>query len=205
MFTDHQPLVKSLHKQSDPWSTRQQRHLSYISEHSTDIRHIAGKHNIIADYLSRYPISDTCNQVSMGLDLQALAAAQSTCQDTCQLGPRYQGQLTRMAEPIPPSGQSSSCSLTTLSSSSSTDRRAETDRKVITTRIAVAHHFRCRLRRRESCILGATSSQPTLPLHELPPARLMIHRQTSAHERRKGTLSVQSRSGILADFCPRQH
>ena len=82
MFTDHQPLVKSLHKQSDPRSTRQQRHLSYISEHSTDIRHIAGKHNIIADYLSRSPISDTCNQVSMGLDLQALAAAQSTCQDT---------------------------------------------------------------------------------------------------------------------------
>ena len=126
-------------------------------------------------------------------------------QSNCQLGPRYEGQLTRMAEPIPPSGQSSSYSLTTLSSSSSTDRRAEKDRKVITTRIAVAHHFRCRLRRRESCILGATSSQPTLPLHELPPARLVIHRQTSAHERRKGTLSVQSRSGILADFCPRQH
>ena len=115
------------------------------------------------------------------------------------------GQLSRMAEPIPPSGQSSSYSLTTLSSSSSTDRRAETDRMVITTRIDVAHHFICRLRRRESCILGATSSQPTLPLHELPLARLVIHRQTSNHERRKGTLSVQSRSGILADFCPRQH
>ena len=85
-------------------------------------------------------------------------------------------KLTRMAEPIPPSGQSSSYSLTTLSSSSSTDRRAETDRMFITTRIAVAHHFSCRLRRRESCILGATSSQPTLPLHELPPARLVIHR-----------------------------
>ena len=124
---------------------------------------------------------------------------------SCQLGPRYEGQLTRMAEPIPPSGKSSSYSLTTLSSSSSTDRRAKTDRMVITTRIAVAHHFICCLRRRESCILGATSSQPTLPLHELPPARLVIHRQTSNHERRKGTLSVQSRSGILADFCPRQH
>ena len=122
--------------------------------------------------------------------------------DGCQLGPRYEGQLTRMAEPIPPFGQSSSYSLTTLSSSSSTDRRAETDRKVITTRIAVAHHFRCCLRRRESCILGATSRQPTLPLHELPPARLVIHRQTSAHERRKGTLSVQSRSGILAVSAP---
>ena len=35
-------------------------------------------------------------------------------------------------------------------------------------------------------MLGAPSSQPTVPLHELPPARLVIHRQTSAHEQRKG-------------------
>ena len=35
----------------------------------------------------------------------------------CQLGPRYEGQLTRMAEPIPPSGQSTSYTLTTSSSS----------------------------------------------------------------------------------------
>ena len=65
--------------------------------------------------------------------------------------------------------------------------------------------FLCRLRQMKCCMLGAPSSQPTVPLHELPPARLVIHRQTSAHERRKGTLSVQSRSGILADFCPRHH
>ena len=145
-----------------------------------------------------------CIRESLFLTI-ATCAFQDMSASNCQLGPRYEGQLTRMAEPIPPYGQSSSYSLTTLSSSSSTDRRAETDRKVITTQIAVAHHFRCRLRRRESCILGATSSQPTLPLHELPPARLVIHRQTSAHERRKGTLSVQPRSGISADFCPRQH
>ena len=104
----------------------------------------------------------------------------NTFNSNCQLGPRYEGQLTLMAEPIPPSGQSSSYSRTTLSSSSSTDRRAETDRKVITTRIAVAHYFIGRLRRRVPNILGATSSQPTLPLHELPPARLVIHRQTSS-------------------------
>ena len=41
--------------------------------------------------------------------------------------------------------------------------------------------------------------------HELPPTRLVIHRQTSAHERRKWTRSVQSRSGILAYLCTRQH
>ena len=54
-------------------------------------------------------------------------------------------------------------------------------------------------------MLGAPSSQPTVPLHELPPARLVIHRQTSAHERRKGTLSVRWRSDILAHLCTRQH
>ena len=103
------------------------------------------------------------------------------------------------------SGQTSSYSLTTLSSPSSTDRRAETDRKFERRGRWIAHHFRCRLRRRESCILGATFSQPTLPLHELPPARLVIHRQTSAHERRKETRNVQSRSGMLAHLCTRQH
>ena len=49
------------------------------------------------------------------------------------------------------------------------------------------------------------SSQPTVPLHELLPARLVIRRQTSAHERRKWTRSVQSRSGILVYLCTRQH
>ena len=42
----------------------------------------------------------------------------------------------------------------------------------------------CHLRQSECCMLGAPSSQPTVPLHELPPARLLIHRQTSAHEQR---------------------
>ena len=112
---------------------------------------------------------------------------------------RPEGQ--RMAEPIPPSAQSSSYSLTTLSSYVSTDRRAVTDMNGETRTLRCAP-FLCRLRRRECCMLGAPSSQPTVTLHELPPARLVIHRQTSAHERRKWTRSVQSRSGILAYLCP---
>ena len=54
-------------------------------------------------------------------------------------------------------------------------------------------------------MLGDPSSQLTVPLHELHLARLVIHRQTSAHERRKWTRNVQSRSGILAYLCTRQH
>ena len=75
---------------------------------------------------------------------------------------------------------------------------------MVPTRTLVAHHF-WPFEAKGCCMLGAPSSQPTVPLHELPSARLVIHRQTSAHERRKWTRSVQSRSGILAYLCTRQH
>ncbi|RUS81700.1 hypothetical protein EGW08_010562 [Elysia chlorotica] len=52
-YTDHKPLVGAMSKLSDPWSARQQRQLFYISEFSTDIRHISGKTNVVADCLSR--------------------------------------------------------------------------------------------------------------------------------------------------------
>ena len=81
-----------------------------------------------------------------------------------------------------------------------TDGHAVTDMNGKTRTLRCAP-FLCRLRQRECCMLGARSSQPTVPLHELPPARLVIHRQTSAHERR----SAQSRSSILAYLCTRQH
>ena len=54
-------------------------------------------------------------------------------------------------------------------------------------------------------MLGATSSQLTVPLHELPPARLVLHRQTSAQNGVRGRGKVQTRSGILAHLCTRQH
>ena len=52
------------------------------------------------------------------------------CNNYCHTSafPRYEGQLmSDGAEPIPPSAQSSSYSLTTLSSHVSTDRREVTD------------------------------------------------------------------------------
>ena len=101
--------------------------------------------------------------------------------------------------------ESSSYSLTTISSHVSTDRRAVTDMNGLHRRGRWLRTIFGRLRRRECCMLEAPSSQPTVPLHELPPARLLIHRQTSAHERRKWTRSVQSRSGIFAYLCTRQH
>ena len=40
-----------------PWSARQQRQLSYISEFTSDIRHATGSANVVADNLSRPPLS----------------------------------------------------------------------------------------------------------------------------------------------------
>ncbi len=53
IFTDHKPLVGTLHRRSDPTSARQQRHLSFIAEFAPSIRHITGESNIVADTLSR--------------------------------------------------------------------------------------------------------------------------------------------------------
>ena len=55
-YTNHKPLTFSMAKLSDSWSSRQQRHLAYISEFTTNIRHIQGKNNQVADALSRAAI-----------------------------------------------------------------------------------------------------------------------------------------------------
>ncbi len=51
-FTDHKPLTFDLSKNTDKWSARQHRHLNYICELTTDIQHISGKDNPVAEALS---------------------------------------------------------------------------------------------------------------------------------------------------------
>ena len=54
LYTDHQSLIPSLSKISDPQTARQTYQLSCISEYrQTDIRYVQGKANLVADALSR--------------------------------------------------------------------------------------------------------------------------------------------------------
>lgn len=54
IYTDHKPLTYALHKtSSDSETPRRSRQLLFISEFSTDIRHISGTDNTVADALSR--------------------------------------------------------------------------------------------------------------------------------------------------------
>ncbi|GBN41252.1 Retrovirus-related Pol polyprotein from transposon 17.6, partial [Araneus ventricosus] len=56
IYTDHKPLIFAFKQKPEKCSPRQLRHLDYISQFSTDIRHVNGKDNIIADTLSRIEI-----------------------------------------------------------------------------------------------------------------------------------------------------
>lgn len=83
-YTDHKPLTFAFTKVSSPWSARQQRHLSAISEFTTDVRHVAGKRNCVADTLSRAEV----NVVHFPLDMDYIAFAKA------QLDPEVQAYRT---------------------------------------------------------------------------------------------------------------
>lgn len=54
IFTDHKPLTFAFSKKTDStMSPRQIRQLSYLAQFSTNIQHISGKSNVVADALSR--------------------------------------------------------------------------------------------------------------------------------------------------------
>ena len=76
VITDHKPLTYSLSTSSDKYTPRQIRHLDYISQFTTDIRHIAGSSNPVADALSRNAVNAVHSAQPTQVDLQMLAQAQ---------------------------------------------------------------------------------------------------------------------------------
>ncbi|KAL1448593.1 hypothetical protein WDU94_009822 [Cyamophila willieti] len=53
IYTDHKPITFAFQQKPEKCSPRQFRHLDYISQFTTDIRHVPGDQNIVADALSR--------------------------------------------------------------------------------------------------------------------------------------------------------
>nr|VZI14759.1 unnamed protein product [Spirometra erinaceieuropaei] len=74
VFTDHKPLTFALRSHSDKYNPREIAHLDYISQLTTDVRHIDGTKNEVADMLSRPSLSSL--QLLHGIDLCAMAAEQ---------------------------------------------------------------------------------------------------------------------------------
>jgi len=90
IWTDHKPLTFALHRVSDAWSARVQRNLAYIAEFTSDLRHVPGQSNVVADSLSRPPaeaaqppaVGAVVPPASTGpLSWEDIAAGQSTCEE----------------------------------------------------------------------------------------------------------------------------
>lgn len=76
IFTDHKPITfafSKLCKTNNKESPRRIRQLLYISEFTTDIRHISGQDNIVADVLSRI---DSIECTSSVINYEKLASEQ---------------------------------------------------------------------------------------------------------------------------------
>jgi cleavage and polyadenylation specificity factor subunit 1 len=54
IFTDHKPIIYAFQQKRDKCSPRQFNHLDFVSQFTTNIRHISGQDNIVADAPSRF-------------------------------------------------------------------------------------------------------------------------------------------------------
>nr|VZI00481.1 unnamed protein product [Spirometra erinaceieuropaei] len=81
VFTDHKPLTFALSSHTDKLNPREIRQLDYISQFTSDIRHINGSRNEVADALSRPSIAHL--QLSPGIDLDEMAAEQRRVGPPC--------------------------------------------------------------------------------------------------------------------------
>lgn len=85
IFTDHKPLTYALSAVTDRHTPRASRHLDYISQFTTDIRHIKGADNCAADALSRMEVNAASTGTHPVIDFTAMAAAQSDDPDLRRL------------------------------------------------------------------------------------------------------------------------
>lgn len=70
IFTDHKPLIFAFQQKDQKGSPRQINQLYFISQFTTDVEHISGQENLVADALSRI------EAVSSPVDIKTLAASQ---------------------------------------------------------------------------------------------------------------------------------
>ena len=79
VYTDHKPITFAFRQKPEKCTPRQFRYLDLIGQYTTDIRHVNGKDNEVADALSRI------EEISTSLNYEELARSQSTDRELKQL------------------------------------------------------------------------------------------------------------------------
>lgn len=93
IYTDHKPLIYAFQQRREKLPPAQLNQLGFISQFSTDIVHIKGDDNIVADAMSRIEV------ITLTDDYAALAEAQSVDNELVQL--QNDSSLTIVPIPIP--------------------------------------------------------------------------------------------------------
>ncbi|KAJ8722994.1 hypothetical protein PYW07_004174 [Mythimna separata] len=109
IFTDHKPLTfafSKLCKNNKKETQRRIRQLLFISEFTTDIRHVSGQDNIVADALSRLE-SIECTSNVVDYDKLALEQSNDRVLKTLLNNPKY--QIKKIS--IPNTNQSIHCEI----------------------------------------------------------------------------------------------
>ena len=110
LFTDHKPLTYALKSKPDRHSPREIRHLDFVSQFTSDIRHVSGKDNIPADALSRIHI-DSLSLDDTVIDFDIIAHAQEEDEEIANLSDDDSLKLRRV--PIPFSDKTILCDMST--------------------------------------------------------------------------------------------
>jgi cleavage and polyadenylation specificity factor subunit 1 len=110
IWTDHKPLTFSFATNSNRYSPRQARQLDFISQFTTDIRHVKGSNNPVADALSRIDINTL--QKTNGIDFTAMATAQQTDPELAQIR-QSSSSLNLTPIPLPHGHHSLICDMST--------------------------------------------------------------------------------------------
>ena len=111
VFTDHKPLCHSFNASANRYSPREIRHLDFISQFTTDIRHIRGTENTVADALSRNAINALELSPIPNIDLDLIASQQKDDDELTKL--RVSSSLQFRELPIPTSQGTITCDVST--------------------------------------------------------------------------------------------
>ena len=100
VYTDHKPLTYSMFTKSDKRSPRQIRHLDFISQFTTDIRHVQGPLNPVADALSRIELNQLLSSDTPPvLNFEDMAQAQGDCKFLTEETPTLSLHLVQLSIP----------------------------------------------------------------------------------------------------------
>ena len=106
IYTDHKPLTYAFKQKSQPSTPRQVRHLDFIGQFCSDIRHIAGDDNVVADALSRV------DEIIVAVDFAALATSQKRDDELKNFDENASGLNLKLI-PIPSTDVSLLCDVST--------------------------------------------------------------------------------------------